>query len=303
MGNAHRGAWRVRVFALGACAGVLAACGLFGGSPDRVTIGAVTFAENQIVAEIYAQVLEDAGRDVDRRFNFQRREDLYPELADGRVDLAPEYLASLLIFLESDAVPSPDPDESVDELEPLLSDAGLELLTPSEANDSNAFVVTGETAERYNLSAVSDLAAVAGELTFGGPPECPDRRFCLAGLRDVYGVEFEAFQALDAGGPLTIAALSSGQIDVALMFSTSAIIEERGWVVLEDDKNLQAAENITPLVRSEVVDEEIRELLDEVSALLTTENMTKLNARVEMANEDVSAVAEDFLTIEGLLDE
>jgi osmoprotectant transport system substrate-binding protein len=120
-------------------------------------------------------------------------------------------------------------------------------------------------------------------------------------LRDVYLVEFKEFKALDAGGPLTIAALSSGQIDVALMFSTSSIIQERGWVVLEDDKNLQAAENITPLIRSDVVDDEIVELLDRVSDRLTTENMTELNARVELRNEDVAAVAEDFLTTQGLL--
>jgi osmoprotectant transport system substrate-binding protein len=255
------------------------------------------------VAEIYAQVLEDAGHDVDRRFNFQRREDLYPELAEGRVDLAPEYLASLLTFLESDASASADPDETVVELEPLLSDDGLELLTPSGANDTNAFVVTGETAGRFDLVTVSDLIGPAGDLTFGGPPECPGRRFCLAGLRDVYGVEFKAFKALDAGGPLTIAALSSGEIDVALMFSTSSIIQEREWVVLEDDKGLQAAENITPLIRSEVVDDEIVELLRSVSDLLTTGNMTELNARVELRNEDIVAVAKDFLTSEGLLED
>jgi osmoprotectant transport system substrate-binding protein len=255
------------------------------------------------VAEIYAQVLENAGLDVDRRFNFQRREDLYPELAEGRVDLAPEYLASLLTFLDSDVEASPDPDESLAKLEPLLAEDGLELLEPSGANDTNAFVVTGETAERYDLSAVSDLAGPAGDLTFGGPPECPARRFCLAGLKDVYGIEFEAFKELDAGGSFTIAALSSGEIDVALMFSTSSIIQERGWVVLEDDKGLQAAENITPLIRSEVVDEEIVELLRSVSDLLTTENMTELNARVELKNEDVAAVAEDFLAQEGLLED
>jgi osmoprotectant transport system substrate-binding protein len=272
-----------------------------GGGPDQITVGAVTFAENQIVAEMYAQILEDAGHDVDRRFNFQRREDLYPELAEGRVDLAPEYLASLLNLLESDAEASPDPDDTMTRLEPLLSEDGLELLEPSGANDTNAFVVTGETAGKYDLSEVSDLTGPAGMLTFGGPPECPGRRFCLSGLRDVYGVEFKAFKALDAGGPLTIAALSSGQIDVALMFSTSSIIQERGWVVLDDDKQLQAAENITPLIRSDAVDDEIIELLGLVSDSLTTENMTELNARVELKNEDITAVAEDFLTTEGLL--
>jgi osmoprotectant transport system substrate-binding protein len=302
VGFAHRGAWGFRVFALCASALLVAGCGLIAGAPDPLTIGAVTFAENQIVAEIYAQALEDAGVDVDRRFNFQRREDLYPDLAEGQVDLAPEYLASLLTFLQSEAVATADPERTVGDLESFLSDDGLELLAPSGANDTNAFVVTGETAERYDLVRVGDLAGVSKRLTFGGPPECPERRFCLQGLEEVYGVEFDSFQELDAGGPLTIAALSSGQIDVALMFSTSAIIGERGWVVLEDDKMLQAAENITPLIRSEVVDDEIVDLLNAVSARLTTEIMTELNGRVELRNEDVSVVAEDFLTSEGLLD-
>jgi osmoprotectant transport system substrate-binding protein len=143
---------------------------------------------------------------------------------------------------------------------------------------------------------------IASQLTFGGPAECPDRPFCIPGLERVYGIEFAEFKPLDVGGPLTVEALRNGDIDVALLFSTSSVIGDEGWVVLEDDKNLQAAENITPVVRTEVLDDTITERLDAISAALTTENVTELNGRVEIDGEDPAAVAADFLEENGLLE-
>ena len=142
---------------------------------------------------------------------------------------------------------------------------------------------------------------VASQLTLGGPPECPERPFCLPGLKDVYGIEFGEFKPLDVGGPLTVEALRNGDIDVGLLFSTSSVIADEGWVVLEDDKQLQAADVITPVVRSEVVDNTITDRLNAISAALTTENVTELNGRVEIDGEDPADVAADFLDSEGLL--
>jgi glycine betaine/choline ABC-type transport system substrate-binding protein len=142
---------------------------------------------------------------------------------------------------------------------------------------------------------------VASQLTFGGPPECPERPFCLPGLKETYGIEFAEFVPLDVGGPLTVEALRNGDIDVALLFSTSSVILDEGWVVLEDDKDLQAADIITPVVRTEVVDDVITERLDAISAALTTENIIDLNGRVEIDGEDPADVAADFLESEGLL--
>ena len=281
-----------------------AACaGEAGGGDDPITVGAVTFPENQIVAEMYAQVLEDAGLEVERRFNFPDRESLLPELESGAVDLAPEYLASLLTALDPEAEPSSEPDENIDELEPLLDENGMQVLEAAEANDTNAIVVAKPTATRLDLTTVSDLQPHARDLVFGGPPECPQRQFCLAGLREVYGLEFKEFKVLDAGGSLTVAALTSGEIDVALMFSTSGIIAERGFVVLEDDKGLQAADNITPVIRDEALTDEVEEALAGVGAALTTETMTELNAKVEVEGQDFRDVAIDFLEAEGLLGE
>jgi len=146
-----------------------------------------------------------------------------------------------------------------------------------------------------------DGASVASQLTLGGPPECPERPFCIPGLRDTYGIEFGEFVPLDVGGPLTVEALSNGDIDVALLFSTSSVIGENGWVLLEDDKALQNTELITPVVRSDVLDGTIEERLNAISAALTTENMTELNGRVEIDGEDPAAVAADFLEQNGLL--
>ena len=274
-----------------------------GGGEDRgtLTVGGVAFAENQIVAEMYAQVLEYAGYTVERQTGLESREVLQPAIEAGDVDIAPEYLSSLLLFLDPDATASGDHEEAHSSLAPLLDERGQTLLESSEANDTNAFVVTQETAEANDLTTVSDLAPVAGELTLGGPPECPERPFCIPGLRDSYGIEFGEFVPLDVGGPMTVEALENGDIDVGLLFSTSSVIGANGWVLLEDDQQLQNAENITPVVRTEVLNDEIAGLLNDVSATLTTENITELNGRVEIDEKDPADVAADHLSEEGLI--
>ena len=274
------------------------------GSEDlpTITVGvSAAFAENQIVAEMYAQVLEAAGYTVERQMSIDSREISQPALESGEIDVKPEYLATLLLYYNKEATNTTDADQVADQLDALLEDKGVELLEHSQAVDTNAIVVTKATADQYKLAKVSDLQPVAGQLVFGGPPECPEREFCIPGLKETYGLEFREFKPLDVGGPLTVAALEGGEIDVALLFSTSGAIAKKGFVLLEDDKNLQAADNIAPVVNAEVVTDEIRELLNEVSAALTTANITELNARVEVDNEDPADVAKDFLEQEDLV--
>ncbi|MGH2747572.1 MAG: ABC transporter substrate-binding protein [Actinomycetota bacterium] len=288
---------------------VAAACGT-GGDDDetagngeerpQITVGDDSFAESQIVAEMFTIVLEEAGFEVDRT-SVDSREIRIPAMESGEIDLAPEYLATLLLFLNPDADPPSDPADAADQLEPLVEERGLALLEFSEAVDTNAFVVTQETADEFDLEAVSDLQGVAGDMTLGGPPECPQRPFCIPGLKRVYDVEFGRFRQLDVGGPITVQALAGGEIDVGLLFSTSGAIARQGFVLLEDDRNLQAADNIVPLIRSDVLDQEITDLLNQITAALTTENITELNARVEVDQEDPDAVARSFLEEEGLL--
>jgi osmoprotectant transport system substrate-binding protein len=295
-----------------ALAVVAAACGDDSGGdgdtptpPEQrgtITVGvSAAFAENQIVAEMYAHVLENAGYTVNRQMALGQREVSQPALVEGEIDVKPEYLGSLLLFLDPDAEASGNPDDNVALLEPLLAEDDLTLLEYAAANDTNAFVVTQETADEHGLESVSDLADVAGDLTLGGPPECPQRPFCIPGLQETYGVEFGDFKPLDVGGPLTVAALESREIDVALLFSTSSVIGDKGWVVLEDDKALQTAENIAPVIRDEVLNDEIADLLNAVSALLDDETIIELNGKVEIDQEDPADVAEEFLTEQGLL--
>ena len=271
-----------------------------GGSPGSLTVGSDAFAEAQIVGEMYAQVLEDAGYEVDRQLDVDSREVRLPAMESGEIDVAPEYLASLLSVVDPEATASTDPAEVADQLEQPLADMGLQVLPYSSAIDTNAFVVTSGAAQENDLSTVSDLQPVASEWTLGGPAECPKRPFCIPGLRDVYGIEFADFRPLEYG-PATVAALENGAVDVALLFSTDPLIVERDLVLLEDDKDLQAADNITPLVREEVATGDLPELLNTVSAALTTQKVTDLNARVSIDQEDPATVARDFLEAEGIL--
>ena len=270
-----------------------------GGDKGEVTVGSDSFAEAQIVAEMYAQVLEDAGYTVDRQLDIESREVRLPAMESGEIDIAPEYLASLLSVLDPKATPTADPDQVATELEPLLEEKGLETLEPSDVVDTNAFVVTQETADEHDLTTVSDLAGVAGDMVLGAPAECPKRPFCIPGLKEVYDVEFGDFKSLEYGA--TVTALEGGAIDVGLLFSTDGTIADKGFVVLEDDKGLQAADNITPLVRSDVLDEEIEELLNAVSAAITEDEITELNKRANVDVEDPADLAEEFLTDAGLL--
>jgi osmoprotectant transport system substrate-binding protein len=272
-------------------------------SKPSLTVGSDAFAEAQIVGEMYAQVLENAGYEVSRQLDIESREVRLPAMESGDIDIAPEYLASLLSVLDPEGTatdpPSSDPAEVATRLEPLLSDMGLETLEASPVVDTNAFVVTQETADELGLIAVSDLASVAGDLTLGGPQECPERPFCIPGLKKVYGVEFGDFKPLEYGASVT--ALAGGEIDVALLFSTDGTIADQDFVVLQDDKGLQAADNITPLIRSDVATDEVVNLLNQVSFQLSEDEITELNKRANVDVEDPAALAEEFLTDKGLL--
>ena len=269
---------------------------------DTMVVGVSgAFAENQLVAEMYAQVLEQAGYTVQRELDLRSRESSQTALESGRIDLKPEYLSSLLLFVDRNARASEDPVIVAERLEELLRSRGISLLTPSPAQDTNQFVANAETAERLNLTTMSSLAPVASQLTLGAPPECPQRAFCLPGLKSVYGIVFDDFLPLDVGGPQTIAALSNDEVQVGLMFSTDPRISQSGFVPLVDDRHLQDAENITPVIRSDKLNDEIRNLLDAVSARLSNDTLTDLIGQVVIDGQDVQTVARRFLIANDLL--
>ena len=272
------------------------------GGEEVIVVGVSgAFAENQIVAEMYSQVLEHAGYAVERQLDLRSREVSQNALEAGFIDVKPEYLSSLLLFLDPNAEASADANDVARETAELLRSEGITLLTPSAAVDTNQFVATAETAERFDLTTMSSLAPVAGQLTFGGSPECPQRPFCLPGLHETYGILFDDFTPLDAGGPLTVEALRTDAVQIGLLFSTDPRIEQNGFVPLVDDRHLQDAENITPVIRSEVLNDEVRALLDGVSDRLSTEGMTELVGRVVIDGQSVVTVATGFLNATDLL--
>jgi osmoprotectant transport system substrate-binding protein len=137
-------------------------------------------------------------------------------------------------------------------------------------------------------------------MTLGGPPECPTRPFCQPGLEKTYGLQFKKFTALDAGGPLTKSALDSGAIDIGLVFSSDGSIPAKGYVVLQDDKHLQTADNIAPVIRDDKLTDKVRKALDSVSAALTSDKLAALNKQVDIDKADPAAVAQQFLKDNGL---
>ena len=290
---------------------LLAACGgggndaLQGGSQQNggstVTVGSTNFSEQLILAEMYAAVLKKAGVKVDTRLNLGAREVVFPALVKGDIDLLPEYNGSVLAFLDPKATQTTSQEVNT-ALTPLLDAKGLVALEQSPAEDKDGWAVTKETAAKYGLAKISDLKGKAHMLVVGGPPELKTRPAGLPGLKKVYGIEdFKEFKALDAGGPLTTSALNKGDIDVGRVFTTQGAIAQYGWVVLQEDKPLEPAQNIVPIGRKDAMTDKVKQALDAISAKITTEELIKLNKLVDVDKQDPEKVANDWLTQQGLL--
>jgi osmoprotectant transport system substrate-binding protein len=267
-----------------------------------ITVGSFNFGESVILGEIYAQVLEAEGYPVSRTFNLGNRELVYPALADGTIDLIAEYTGSLLNHMHG--TPTPDSQATYDAMVAAIADDGLVALAYAPGEDKNGFVVTAATAAALNLTKVSDLAAHNGTLTLGGPAECPIRPLCLLGLQQTYGVEFEAFRPLDSAGPITVAALEGGEIDVAVLYTSDGVIAAKGFVLLEDDRNLQPAENIVPVTTDEIIaayGDDLVALLDAVTAAITTAELSELNKSYGIDATDADTLAHDWLVANGFL--
>jgi osmoprotectant transport system substrate-binding protein len=295
---------RARFIAVLAMAILLAAgCGNGGPEGPTITVGSADFSESTILAEIYAQGLEAEDYAVDRKLNLGAREVYVPALQKGEIDLIPEYTGNLWRFLAKKEDLPDSRAKLADALETELAEDELTAGAFSEAEDNDAIVVTKETADELGLRTVSDLKEHASELVFAGPPECPQRPACLAGLHDVYDIRFKEEKALTAG-PVTVTALDKGEIDVALLFSTVGAIADKGFVVLTDDKAIAGFQNVVPVVRDQIVDaygDELIDLIDSITAKLTTEGLTELNKRVDIDKDDPSDVAGSWLRDNGFI--
>jgi osmoprotectant transport system substrate-binding protein len=289
---------------------LVAACGggndaLQGGNQpansSKVIIGSTNFPEQLILAQMYAAVLEKAGVDVTTRLNLGNREVVFPALEKGEIQLLPEYNGSVLSFLDPKATATTSEEVNA-ALAPLLQAKNLVALQPSPAEDKDGWAVTKETAAKYNLKTLDDLKPVASQLVVGGPPELKTRPAGLPGLKKVYGIpEFKEFKALDAGGPLTVSALKKGDIDVGRVFTTQGVIAAEGWVLLEETKPLEPAQNVVPIGRTDAMTDPVKNALNSLSAKITTAELTKLNAQVDVDKKDPESVARDWLTQQGLI--
>jgi osmoprotectant transport system substrate-binding protein len=271
-------------------------------SGPTIVVGSANFAESETLAEIYAQALAAKGYTVSKKLNVGNREVYEPALESGKLSFIPDYLDTMLQFLKGP--PSASVQTDVTAITPLLAAKGLVALDPAPAQDRNEFAVRQETATKYNLAKVSDLKAVGDKLILGGPPECPQRPLCEKGLENTYGIHFKSFKALDAGGPLTVAALKGGQIDVGLLFTTDPAFAVDGFVKLDDDKGLQGADNVIPIIRKDVLDaygDALKTLVNSISAKLTTEEVIQLNKSVSVDKKDSADVAHTWLVTNGFL--
>jgi osmoprotectant transport system substrate-binding protein len=268
-----------------------------GSSGSQVIVGSADFTESQLIASIYSQALQANGLSVKEQFNIGSREVYIAALKDGSIDLVPEYTGALLSYLDpksTAATPQAVQSELSTKLPP-----GTSMLTPSGAEDKDVVAVTQATADKYKLKTVSDLKPVAGELVLGGPPEWKTRTQGVVGLRDVYGLNFKDFVSLDAGGTLTMTALTNGQIQAGDLFSTDPGLHTNHLVALEDDKNLFAAENVVPLIKSAKQNDTITKTLNDVSAKLTTDDLISMNAEAAKGT-NLSDIAKKWLADAGI---
>ncbi len=248
------------------------------GDLKSIVVGSADFPESKIIGEIYAQALEANGFTVGRQFGIGSRETYIPAVQDHSIDLIPEYTGNLLQYFDPDTEVT-TPDGVLLELFRKLP-GDLSILNPSPAEDKDTVAVTSETAQRWNLTTIGDLAEHSAEVKFGGPSEFINRAEGLPGLKANYGLDIPRsnFVAIsDGGGPATVRALTDGTVTAANIFSTSPAIEENDLVVLEDPKNNFLAANVIPLVSSQKKSDELKTVLDAVSAELTTEDLIRLN--------------------------
>ncbi|QDB78291.1 ABC transporter substrate-binding protein [Georgenia sp. 311] len=263
-----------------------------------VVVGSQAYYSNEILAEIYAQVLEDAGLDVSRQFQIGQRDVYLQALEGGEVDVIPEYTGNLLQFY----VPDTEARSSQD-VAAALPDAlpeGLTVLEYAEAQDADSYNVTAEFSEENGITSLADLAGYDGEITVGGNAELESRPYGPDGLQEFYGVDVDFVAIGDSGGPLTKDAIRDGTITMGDIYTADPDLATGDFVTLEDPESMILAQNVVPLVTADRA-EELTDILAPVSAALTTEELIALNARSVNEQLDSATIATEWLTEQGLV--
>jgi osmoprotectant transport system substrate-binding protein len=264
------------------------------GASDTIVIGSQAYYSNEIIAEIYAQALENAGFTVERNFNIGQRDAYIPAIENGSIDLFPEYTGNLLQFYAPDTTAT-TPDDVYAELKDALPD-GLTVLDQSPATDQDSYNVTKAFADQYGLTSIADLASVDVPVVLGGAPELEQRPYGPSGLKDTYGVTVQ-FQAT---GDTTVEDLVAGTINLADVYSADPRIQTDDLVTLDDPEGLFLASNVVPLVNADIADE-IADVINAVSAKLTPEGLVGLNVRSTVDQVSPDKIATEWLNEQGLI--
>ncbi len=265
--------------------------------PQAIVIGSQDYYSNEIIAEAYAQALEAAGETVDRQFRIGQREVYLPEIEAGTIDLFPEYTGPLLQYWEPETQA-----RKGDEVYAALAAAmpeGLRALDQAPATDQDSYVVTREFAKRWDLKTIDDLARVDEPLTMGANSEAENRPNGPQGLKEVYGVDADFTPIEDGGGPLTVKALTDGDVQLAIIYTADPSISKNDLVSLEDPRGLFLASHVVP-VASDAIDDSAAEVVDEVSAKLTTGELMELNSRSTEDKLPAADIVGDWLSENGL---
>src|SRR6266702_5344421 len=283
--------WKPRSALVAAVIGLAltaAACGISpstGSSTPKgtITVAGFKFSEGSVLAELYGQALQHDGYTLTFKLNLGSREVVAPAIKSSQVDLYIGYAATdLECYNNSAGEASGDVTATTAKLNSHLQPLNLVALNPSSAVDQNAFAMTKANSTKYNATKLSDLAAIGGQLVLGAGPECPTRPFCQPGLQKTYGINFKSFKALDTDGPATRAAFANGTIQVGLVFSSDSDLNKLGLVVLQDDKHLENADNVVPIIRTKVATDEVKSVLNKISTNLDTKTLVTLNGQVEL---------------------
>ena len=297
------------VAALVAASAILAACSSSSTPSNSATakptikIGATNFEEQEIVANLYGDVLTHAGYKVVVEPALGTRAVVVPAIEHGQIDLEPDYAASLLGFLHGGKPQAAGTQIStaIAADKTALASFGVTVLPAAAALDTNVFAVTTATASKDHLTTISSLAPYASKMTLGGPPECPTFAGCEPGLISVYGLHFAGFKSLDEAGPLSVAALKNGEVQVVELFSSDGNVVSNNFVALTDDKHLEGADYIVPVMRKSVDSAVVDRALNSLDQKLTTAAISQLNLDVTANKQQPAAVAHTWLVSVGLI--
>jgi osmoprotectant transport system substrate-binding protein len=270
-------------------------------SKPTIVIGSTNFEEQAIVSNIWADVLKKAGYSVTVEPALGTRAIVVPAIEKGQINLEPDYAASLLGFLHG-GTPQAAGDNITTAIpadQKALSKYGVTVLPATKALDTNVFAVTKATATKDHLTTISSLKKYASSMTLGGPAECPTFAGCEPGLKKVYGLKFAGFKSLDEAGPLSVAALKNGEVQVVELFSSDGNVVSNNFVALTDNKHLEGADYIVPVIRKSVNTTGVARVLAAIDAKLTTTAISKLNLDVTAQQEQPAAVAQAWVTSVG----